>query len=205
VPSAHPFRGRHAGSRDTGSRDIRSRLARVFTADDRLPIDPDLEPTDPSEPAPAHRRVPVPVRRSHPGVMLAIAAGGALGAVGRYELELAWPVHPGRFPASTFVINTSGAFLLGFLLTLSIGGQGARRWRYARFFGCVGVLGAWTTMSTVAVEADTLVRGGAPVVALVYLAATMAAGLAAAAVGLAAGRRRGGARAGAVGGGGVGR
>jgi CrcB protein len=198
VPSL-PFRGR-----DTGRRDTRSRLAHVFGADDRLPIDPDLEPTDPSEPGPAHRRVPVPVRRSHPGVVLAIAAGGALGALGRYELELAWPVHPGQFPASTFVINTSGAFLLGFLLTLSIEGQRARRWRYVRFFGCVGVLGAWTTMSTVAVEADTLVRGGAPVVALAYLAATMAAGLAAAAAGIAAGRQ-GRARGGEVGDGGPGR
>src|ERR1700691_1446574 len=114
VPSAHPFRGGDIGNGDNGSRDIRgrdirSRLAHAFGADDRLPIDPDLEPTDPSGPAPAHRRVPAPVRRGPPGVVLAIAAGGALGAVGRYELELAWPVHPGQFPASTFVINTSGA------------------------------------------------------------------------------------------------
>jgi len=195
VPSAHPFRGRH----------LPSRVAHALGADDRLPIDPDLEPGDPSEPGPAHRRVPVPVRRGHPGVVLAIAAGGAVGAVGRYELELAWPVHAGGFPASTFVINTSGAFLLGFLLTLSLERQRARGWRYARLFGCVGVLGAWTTMSTIAVEADTLVRGGAPVLALAYLAATMAAGLAAAVAGIAAGRRRGRPRARAVAGGGVGR
>lgn len=37
---AHPLRDRH----------LRRRLAHLLGADDRLPIDPDLEPTDPSEP-----------------------------------------------------------------------------------------------------------------------------------------------------------
>ena len=177
---AHPFRGRGGGG-DRG---------------DRLPTDPDIEPTDPSEPAPGRLRSSVPVRRSHPGVLLAIAAGGFVGALGRYELELAWPVLSGHFPASTFVINTSGAFLLGLLLTITLERDRARErsqagpglWRYLRLFSCVGVLGAWTTMSTVAVESDTLVRGGAPATALAYLAATMAAGLAAAVAGTALGR-----------------
>jgi CrcB protein len=160
------------------------------TPADPLPIDPDIEPTDPSEPASGRRRSPVPVRRSHPGVLLAIAAGGFVGALGRYELELTWPVLPGHFPLSTFVINTSGAFLLGLVLTVTIERDRirTRRWRSLRLFACVGVLGAWTTMSTVAVEADSLVRGGDAVTALGYLAATVAAGLAAAAVGTATGR-----------------
>ena len=177
---AHPGRGR----------DLRRRLAHILGADDRLPIDPDLEPVDPSEPARGHRRVPVPVRRRHPGVLLAIAAGGFLGALARYELELSWPVRPGTFPVSTFVINTSGAFLLGLVLTVSMERERsrARSWRYVRLFACVGVLGAWTTMSTVAVEADTLVRAADAAVAAAYLAATIAAGIAAAAVGTATGR-----------------
>jgi fluoride exporter len=164
--------------------------ARLLGSGDRLPIDPDLEPADPSEPAAGHRRVPVPVRRSHPGVLVAIAAGGFLGALGRYELELGWPTRPGHFPLSTFVINTSGALLLGLVLTVTIERDRARarHWRYVRLFACVGVLGAWTTMSTVAVEADTLVRGGSAVTALGYLAATMVAGVVAAAAGTAVGR-----------------
>jgi CrcB protein len=173
VKPAHPFRGR--GDRDRG---------------DRLPIDPDLDPNDPSEPAPGHRRSPVPVRRSHPGVLLAIAAGGFVGALARYELELTWPVLPGHFPSSTFIINTSGAFLLGLVLTVTIERDRARTsgWRYLRLFSCVGVLGAWTTMSTVAVESDALVRRGDAGTALAYLVATMAAGVAAAVVGTAVGR-----------------
>jgi fluoride exporter len=157
---------------------------------DRLPIDPELDPGDPSEPAGGHRRVAVPVRRSHPGVLLAIALGGSLGAVARYELELSWPATPGHFPVSTFLINTSGAFLLGLLLTVAIERERIHRpvWRHVRLFACVGVLGAWTTMSTVAVEADTLVRRGSVAVALAYLGATVSAGIAAAVVGGAVGR-----------------
>jgi CrcB protein len=175
MTQADPLRGGH----------IRRRLAELLGADAGLPIDPDLEPSDPGEPAADHRPAIAPVRRTHPGVVSAIAAGGFLGALARYELQLAWPVHSGRFPASTFVINTSGAFLLGLLLTASMARSQTPLWRYVRLFGCVGALGAWTTMSTIAVEADTLVRGGAVVLAGVYLAATMAAGVGAAAAGTA--------------------
>jgi len=183
VTPAHPFRGR----------DVLRRVAHALGADDRLPVDPDLDPDDPSEPAPGHRRVPVPIRRSHPGVVVAIAAGGFLGALARYEVELTWPVHPGRFPSSTFVVNTSGAFLLGLVLTVTMERERARArlWRSIRMFACVGFLGAWTTMSTIAVEADALVRGDAAGLALGYLAATVAAGLAAAAAGIATGRGHG--------------
>jgi len=125
-----------------------------------------------------------------------------VGALGRYELGLAWPVLPGHFPASTFVINTSGAFLLGLVLTVSVERDRARAttWRYVRLFACVGVLGAWTTMSTVAVETDALVRSGTAGTAAAYLAATVAAGIAAATVGTATGRLRRRVGAGAGGG-----
>jgi CrcB protein len=90
---------------------------------------------------------------------------------------------------STFVINSSGAFGLGLLLSTALARMDSPVWRYLRLFGCVGVLGAWTTMSTVAVESDTLVRGGSAALAAAYLAATMVAGVAAAAAGTATGRR----------------
>jgi CrcB protein len=123
-------------------------------------------------------------------VLGAIAAGGFLGALARYEVELTWPARAGGFPWSTFVINTSGAFLLGLLLTITIerDGDHTELWRYLRLFACVGGLGAWTTMSTIAVESDTLVRGGFPAVAALYLAATVLAGLGAAVLGRMSGR-----------------
>jgi CrcB protein len=176
VRPADPFRGR--------------RWADANRTRARSPVDPDLEPGDAAEPGRGHRRAPVPVHRRHAGVLLAIAAGGFLGALARYEMELTWPPHSGTFPASTFVINTSGAFLLGLVLTVSIERDRvhARTWRYVRLFSCVGFLGAWTTMSTVAVESDTLVRGGDALMALAYVAATIAAGVSAAVVGGAMGR-----------------
>jgi fluoride exporter len=164
-----------------------------------FPVDPDADPdADPVGPS-GHRRRPVAVRRRHPGVLLAIAAGGFLGAVARYEVELTWPMRSGHFPVATFVINTSGALLLGAVLSVCVERDriAAHGWRFVRLFFCVGALGAWTTMSTVAVESDTLVRAGDAGVAVGYLAATMAAGLLAAAAGMAVGRihrRVGGAR-----------
>jgi CrcB protein len=108
-------------------------------------------------------------------VLAAVGAGGFLGAVGRYELGLSWPTAPGRFPWATFTINISGAFLLGFVLTLLLERAGATR--YVRPFFCVGVLGAWTTMSTFAVEADLLIKDGHAPTALFYVVATVIVGV----------------------------
>ena len=113
--------------------------------------------------------------------------GGFLGALARYEVGLAWPAHGAQFPAATFTINTSGAFLLGLLLTVIL--EHVRPGRYLRPFACVGVLGAWTTMSTLAAETDLLVKGGHAVMAVAYAGATLAAGLGATACGIGLARR----------------
>lgn len=165
------------------------RVARAVGAADGLPIDPDLDPDDPAEPSVAHRPL-AHLHRAHPAALAAIATGGFLGAWGRYELGLAWPQRAGTFPTTTFVINTSGAFLLGLVFTaLAERFATRRRGRAIRLFACVGVLGAWTTMSTLAVEADTLVRRGSVALAALYLGATVGAGLAAVTAGMALGRR----------------
>jgi len=158
---------------EPSSRRQRRRRGRVA-----LPVDPDLAPVDASEGA---------GRRYPPDVLAAIAAGGFLGALARYEVGLAWPAHAGRFPAATFTINTSGAFLLGLLLTVIL--EHLRPARYLRPFACVGVLGAWTTMSTLAAETDLLVKGGHAVIAVAYAGATLAAGLGATVTGIGLARR----------------
>jgi fluoride exporter len=120
--------------------------------------------------------------RPRPDVLVAVVAGGFLGTIGRYQVALAWPSSPGHFPAAIFTINTSGAFAIGLLNTLIV----ARRPhdRYLRPFGSVGVLGGWTTMSTLAVDTDLLLRGHAYAAAAAYVTATLFAGLAATSLGI---------------------
>jgi CrcB protein len=136
-----------------------------------LPIDPDL---------------PADTRGGEPPVLAAIAVGGFIGALGRYELGLAWPTPPGHVPWSTFAINESGAFLLGLVLTVLVR-QGRHNHVFRPFF-CVGVLGAWTTMSTFAVETDLLVWDGHAGVAVLYTVATVVFGVGVAWLGVVAGR-----------------
>jgi CrcB protein len=114
-------------------------------------------------------------------------AGGSLGALARYELELSWPSAPGHVPWATFTINTSGALFLGVVLTLLL--SRPHRLPHLRPFLCVGFTGAWTTMSTFALETDLLVKDGRVLTALGYVGATVVLGILAASAGIAIGRQ----------------
>ncbi|MCU1451818.1 MAG: CrcB family protein [Acidimicrobiales bacterium] len=155
--------------------------------DDRLPIDPDLAPDDPGAPSKTHTPAAHVPRARQVDVLAAVFAGGFAGALARYELGLAWRTGAGRFPWTTFTINLSGAFLLGLVLTVLLERMGPTR--YLRAFLCVGVLGAWTTMSTFSVEGTQLVRDGHAPTALVYAAATVVAGITLTWVGVTLARR----------------
>ncbi|HET9076889.1 MAG TPA: fluoride efflux transporter CrcB [Acidimicrobiales bacterium] len=142
------------------------------------PVDPDLVPSRPGR-RPAWQR---------PGILAAVGVGGVVGACARYELGLAMPYRHGAFPTSTFLINVTGSFALGFLLTLMV-----ERWRpneYVRPLVATGVIGAYTTWSTYMTDADNLVRDGHPGVAAAYVVASLAAGLAAVYAGTMLGRGR---------------
>jgi CrcB protein len=114
-----------------------------------------------------------------------VAVGGTLGAACRDELELLIPASPDGFPWATFVVNISGAVVLGALLTLIVGRwAGDRRARLARPLVATGFIGAYTTWSTYIVEVAVLAKDGSAGVALGYLAASLVAGLTAAAAGV---------------------
>jgi CrcB protein len=119
-------------------------------------------------------------------VLAAIAAGGAIGAVARYALALALPTHSGRFPWGTFTTNVSGCAVLGLLVVVLEARFPANR--YLRPFLATGVLGAYTTFSTYAVDADLLVRDGHPGIAAAYIVGSVVAGLIAVWIGIVAGR-----------------
>ena len=159
-------------------------------ADHALPIDPDLAPDDPGEPA-IHRVASAQARthptRARPLVLAAIALGGALGAPARYGMARLIPARPGAFPWATFLTNLSGSFALGFLLVLIL--ERFPPTRYLRPFVATGFLGAYTTFSTFMVETDQLVSGGHGATAVAYVLASIAGGLGATWLGLTAGRR----------------
>jgi CrcB protein len=155
---------------------------------DRLvPIDPDLAPSDPGEPARGRRREPHPASRAQLDVLAAIAAGGALGAPARYEVAQVIHVAKDTFPWATFWTNVSGSFALGFLLIVVI--ERFPPTRYLRPFFATGFLGAFTTFSSFAVETDLLVKDGHAVVGVVYALASLVAGFAAVWVGMFCARR----------------
>jgi fluoride exporter len=88
--------------------------------------------------------------------VLSVAAGGALGAIGRYLL-LAWlgGVDDGFLPWGTVAANVFGALCLGFVVRLVEGGAFSEG---TRLFLVVGLLGGFTTFSFFSFENLNLLR-----------------------------------------------
>ena len=107
--------------------------------------------------------------------VLIIGIGGALGAVVRYGIALWVGQRWGRsFPLGTFVINVSGSFLIGLLMTLlaerfSVNPQ----WRLLLV---VGFLGAYTTFSTFEYETGALLKDGEWVFAMLNVVLSVVVG-----------------------------
>jgi fluoride exporter len=116
-----------------------------------------------------------------------IAAAGALGALARYHLQgLVNRLYPGAFPLGTFVVNISGCLVLGVLFS-------ALTERFAvsadvRTALTVGLLGAYTTFSTFALETVRLGEDGAAAIAMLNVVASVVAGVIAVRVGITLGR-----------------
>ncbi len=109
--------------------------------------------------------------------MAAVAIGGGIGALARYELTTTWPTAPGQFPWTTFFVNVTGCLLIGVLMVLVTEVRVAHH--LVRPFLGVGVLGGFTTFSTYTVEIHGLLKPGSAGMALAYLGGTLlTAGLA---------------------------
>ncbi|GAA2126927.1 fluoride efflux transporter FluC [Glycomyces algeriensis] len=119
--------------------------------------------------------------------LAAVAAGGAIGALARYGLTVAFPAAPGAFPVATFTANTVGGLLIGALMiTVTEVAPGLGR---IRPFVGVGILGGFTTFSTYILDIGRTASAGATALAVVYAFTTIAAALLAAAVAMYATRR----------------
>ncbi len=120
--------------------------------------------------------------------LLAIAFGGALGAVARFLASTGVYRLAGRdFPYGTLTVNVLGSLLMGFLYILLVERASlGTEWRAALL---VGFLGAFTTFSTFSIETLNLLEEGALVRAAVNIVASVVFCLLAAWVGVLLGRQ----------------
>jgi CrcB protein len=105
------------------------------------------------------------------GELLAIALGGAVGALARVGLAQAAPASPGSWPWATFAANIAGALMIGYFVTrlqerLPVS-------TLPRPLLATGLCGALTTFSTVQVELLKMADRGAWTLAATYLAASV--------------------------------
>lgn len=117
------------------------------------------------------------------GMLLSVAAGGALGAVGRY-LVMSWTGHwlGHGFPYGTLVVNVAGSFALAALIEAM-----ALAWSPSpelRALLVVGVLGAFTTFSAFSLDVVTLAQRGDTIAAGGYVLASVVVSLVAFIAGL---------------------
>lgn len=98
--------------------------------------------------------------RSLLGMALAVAAGGALGALLRWALSTGWTSAPGTIAWSVLLINVVGSALLG-VVTVSAARRLPHRPAVVAFLGA-GLLGGFTTFSTVMVLSLQLANEGHP-------------------------------------------
>jgi CrcB protein len=119
--------------------------------------------------------------------IIGIAAAGAVGALARYGLDGAVSRRTsGVFPWGTFVVNISGSFVIGVLFTLL-----TERWLvppWLRSTLMIGLLGAYTTFSTLSLESYRLLEDRAYGIAAANLFGSLAAGLLAVYAGVVVGR-----------------
>ncbi|WP_444930892.1 fluoride efflux transporter CrcB [Microbulbifer sp. SSSA002] len=103
---------------------------------------------------------------------LAVALGGALGAVLRHLVSIwSYPVFEGRFPLGTLIVNIAGSFLIGIVYVLIA--QRAMLGEEWRLLLMTGMLGALTTFSTFSLESLILWHNGQPLVALGYIVGSL--------------------------------
>ncbi len=106
-----------------------------------------------------------------------IALGGAAGSVLRYVLNR-WVGQPDGLPLGILVVNLSGTLALGLLATLFLDRLGVPD--NLRLAITVGLLGGFTTFSTVWLDTLHLLNGGRWAWALTNLLVSAIGGLAAA-------------------------
>jgi CrcB protein len=116
-----------------------------------------------------------------------VGLGGFLGSLARFWLGGYISERMGtRFPYGTFVINISGSFVIGFIMTiLTENAHWSPNWRY---LVPVGFIGAYTTFSTFEYETLRSVQEGQWIMAMLNVVLSVILGFAGVWLGVATGR-----------------
>ncbi len=109
--------------------------------------------------------------------VLAVMLGGGVGAALRYIVaSYVARFHSGLFPVGTFLINVTGSFSIGLLMTFFVYRSDLTpTWR---LFLVTGVLGGYTTFSSFEWETLSALKSGAPVAAILNVLLSVALGFA---------------------------
>ena len=107
-----------------------------------------------------------------------VLLGGAIGSLTRYVVGMAVMTRLAtRFPFGTMIINITGSFLIGVLMTLfTERSQPLANWRLVLV---VGFLGGYTTFSSFEWETLALVKDGGQLLAFLNVTGSVILGYAA--------------------------
>lgn len=120
-----------------------------------------------------------------PWTTISLGVAGALGVIARHTVQRVVP-RSGPMPWGTFVVNVSGALVLGVLFTVIARRASTPMWVQETLF--VGFLGGYTTFSALSAETFLMLEGRHYGLAVAYSIGSVIAGVLAVLVGTMLGR-----------------
>lgn len=115
-----------------------------------------------------------------------VGIGGGTGALLRWGLGiLISKYYKGNFPIATFIVNISGAFIIAYLSVLLSVDWNNRYGTPVNDILLTGMLGGYTTFSSMQADTLRLAHEGKPMLAVFYMIVSVSVGLLAAALGVA--------------------
>lgn len=118
--------------------------------------------------------------------IIIIAVGGAIGTISRFGLNKLFLDPSGANTLSTFIANSTGSFILGFMIAyISMKPEWPPE---IKLFLSIGILASYTTFSTFTVSTIYMIENGELIKALINISASILVGLIAAYLGIILGR-----------------